>query len=95
MHAALGGDARAVLIAHDWGAVAAYAALAGAPANWRRAVISNIPPMPVFGEVAFSYAQLKRFFYIWFFQLDCAEEVVRANDFAMIDQLWQDWSPGY
>lgn len=95
LHAALGGDARAVLIAHDWGAVAAYAALASAPANWRRAVISNIPPMPVFGEVVFSYEQLKRFFYIWFFQLDCAEEAIRADDFALIDRLWQDWSPGY
>lgn len=95
LHAALGGDSRAVLIAHDWGAVAAYAALAAAPARWRRAVIANIPPLPVFGQVAFDYAQLKRFFYIWFFQYDCAEDAVRANDFALLDGLWQDWSPGY
>lgn len=95
LHAALGGDSRAVLIAHDWGAVAAYAALAAAPARWRRAVIANIPPLPVFGQVAFDYAQLKRFFYIWFFQYDCAEDAVRANDFALLEGLWQDWSPGY
>lgn len=95
LHEALGGGGRAVLVAHDWGAVAAYAALAAAPARWRRSVIVNIPPMPVFGQVAFDYAQLKRFFYIWFFQYDCAEEVLRANDFALLDGLWADWSPGY
>ncbi len=95
LHAALGGTSEAVMISHDWGAVAAYAALNSAPANWRRAVISNIPPMPVFGQVAFTYEQLKRFFYIWFFQMDCAEAVLSANNFAMLDGLWADWSPGY
>jgi pimeloyl-ACP methyl ester carboxylesterase len=95
LHGALGGDGEAVLISHDWGAVAAYAALIDQPQNWRRTVISNIPPMPVFGQVAFTYEQLKRFFYIWFFQMDCAEEVLKANDFAMLDGLWADWSPGY
>jgi pimeloyl-ACP methyl ester carboxylesterase len=95
LHAALGGDERAVLVAHDWGAVAAYSALAAAPARWRRAVIVNIPPMPVFGQVVFDYAQLKRFFYVWLFQYDCAEEAIRADDFALLAGLWRDWSPGY
>ncbi len=95
LHAALGGDASSILIAHDWGAVAAYAALADAPANWRRAVICNIPPLPVFGQVAFTYAQLKRFFYIWFFQLDCAEDVLLGGDLEFLRDLWADWSPGY
>ena len=95
LHTALGGDAGAVLVAHDWGAVAAYAALADGPATWRRAVICNIPPMPVFGQVVFTYAQLKRFFYIWFFQLDCAADVLLADDLAFLRDLWADWSPGY
>src|ERR1700704_6943291 len=37
LHEVLGGDSNAVLIAHDWGAVAAWGALADGPARWRRA----------------------------------------------------------
>ena len=43
LHEALGGDERAVLIGHDWGAVAAYPALAFAPERWRRAVTMSDP----------------------------------------------------
>jgi pimeloyl-ACP methyl ester carboxylesterase len=47
LHAVLGGDARAVLIGHDWGANAAYAAAAAAPSRWRRVVTVAVPPEPV------------------------------------------------
>jgi pimeloyl-ACP methyl ester carboxylesterase len=95
LHAALGGGEDAVLIAHDWGAASAFGALAAEPARWRRAVIGNVPPYKVFGQIAFSYAQLKRSFYFWFFQMLPAEFVVAANDLAFIEGLWRDWSPGY
>src|SRR5215813_8273648 len=36
LHEALGGGREAVLIGHDWGAEAAYAAAARAPGRWRR-----------------------------------------------------------
>src|SRR5215204_4060018 len=67
LHATLGGGNDAVLIAHDWGAVTAFGALAAEPQRWRRAVIGNVPPFAVFGQLAFTYAQLKRSFYFWFF----------------------------
>ena len=92
LHEALGGDRNAVLIAHDWGAVAAYGALAAAPDRWRRAAIGNVPP---WGTANFTYAQIKRSFYFWFFQLAAAEAFLGAEDFAFIDGLWRDWSPGY
>jgi pimeloyl-ACP methyl ester carboxylesterase len=95
LHAALGGDSRAVLIAHDWGAVAAYGGAGGEPDRWRRCAIMNVPPLPVFGEVAGTYAQIKRSFYFWFFQMQIADAVVGANDLEFIDHLWADWSPGY
>src|SRR5947208_7079442 len=38
LHEALGGDERAVLIGHDWGAITTYAASALAPDRWRRLV---------------------------------------------------------
>lgn len=95
LHDALGGGSDAVLIAHDWGAVAAYGALSSAPQRWRRAVICNVPPLAVFGQVAFTYPQIKRSFYFWFFQMAVSEGVVAANELAFIDGLWADWSPGY
>lgn len=96
LHEALGGDGDAVLVAHDWGAVAAWGALGHAPEKWRRAAIMNIPPFEVFGANLFSYAQIKRSFYFWFFQMQAvAEDVISADDFAFIDNIWADWSPGY
>jgi pimeloyl-ACP methyl ester carboxylesterase len=95
LHAALGDGSDAVLIAHDWGSVAAFGALAAEPQRWRRAVIGNVPPFAVFSQVAFRYAQIKRSFYFWFFQMAIAESIVAANDLAFIDGLWSDWSPGY
>lgn len=95
LHAALGGGSDAVLIAHDWSAVAAYGALAAEPHRWRRGVIGNVPPLAIFGQVAFTYAQIKRSFYFWFFQMAVSDGIVAANDLAFIDGLWGDWSPGY
>ena len=79
----------------DWGAVAAYAALGSEPGNWRRSVIVNIPPAGIFGQVVFSYEQIKRFGYIWFFQMDCAQDVLTMGNLSFLDGLWGDWSPGY
>lgn len=95
LHGALGGDAHAVLIAHDWGSVAAYGGAALEPARWRRCVIMNVPPLAVFGQLAFRYDQIKRSFYFWFFQMHVSNTVVPADDLAFIDGLWADWSPGY
>lgn len=95
LNEALGGDGNSVLIAHDWGAVAAYGAASHAPERWKRCVIMNVPPFFVFGQVAFSYEQLKRSFYFWFFQMQVSDAIVSGNDLEFIDGLWADWSPGY
>jgi len=95
LHAALDGDEKAVLIGHDWGSVAALGAAAQAPQRWRRCVLMSVPPFSVFGQIAFSYEQIKRSFYVWFFQMQIADAIVPGNDLAFIDGLWADWSPGY
>lgn len=95
LHQALGGGEDAVLIAHDWGSVAAYGALAAQPKRWSRAVIMNVPPLTVFGNYVFTYEQIKRSFYFWFFQMAISDDIVPMNNLAFIDGLWADWSPGY
>src|SRR4051794_25329997 len=38
LHEVFGGDEQAVLIGHDWGAIATYGAASSAPERWRRIV---------------------------------------------------------
>ncbi len=92
---ALGGDGSSVLIGHDWGALAAYGAAALAPEAWRAMVTMAVPPMPSVGQALLSIDQLKRSWYIFFFQTPAAEFMVSHDDFALIARLWADWSPGY
>jgi pimeloyl-ACP methyl ester carboxylesterase len=95
LHAALGGDERAVLIGHDWGAGATYGAAALEPGRWRRIVAMAVPVWPAMTAGLFTYDQLRRSWYMFFFQNPLAEMVVAADDLAFIDRLWADWSPGY
>ncbi|GAC1329153.1 MAG: alpha/beta fold hydrolase [Mycobacteriales bacterium] len=94
LHEALGGDCDAVVIGHDWGAVAAYAAAGLAPQRWRRVVTLATPPALGLRQLT-TYPQARRSFYMWLFQLPFAEKVVAANDFDFLARLWADWSPGY
>lgn len=89
-----GGDDRAILIGHDWGAISGYGAVASDPAAFRRFVALAVPPTAALATGIFSYAQLKRSFYIWFIQqVGLAEGVVIGPGF--FESLWADWSPGY
>ena len=96
LHDALGGASDAVIIGHDWGAPSAYGAAGRHPDRWSRVVGMAVPPGPAF-SLAFmtNQAQLKRSWYMFFFQHALADLVVPANDLAFIDMLWADWSPGF
>ena len=95
LHEALGGDDRAVIIGHDWGAMTAYTALNLEPNRWRKAVTANVPPLGAVGGAFFNIDQLKRSWYMFFFQNALADFVVPMDDLAFLDGLWADWSPGY
>jgi pimeloyl-ACP methyl ester carboxylesterase len=115
LHDALDGDGDAVLIGHDWGAFAGYAAVhdtspappraepggpppaadAGSSSRWRRLVALAVPPPAAIAGDFFSYDQLQRSWYMFFFQHPLAEAAVAQDDLAFVDRLWADWSPGY
>jgi pimeloyl-ACP methyl ester carboxylesterase len=95
LHAALGGDARAVLIGHDFGASSAYAAAAFAPQRWSKLVTLAVPPPALMATKRTLYDQLRRSWYMYFFQRANAEAAVAADDYAFINRLWRDWSPNY
>lgn len=95
LHAAFGGDERAVLIGHDFGASTAYAAAESAPQRWCKLVTLAVPPPALMATKRTVYDQLRRSWYMYFFQRPNAEAVVSANGFAFINRLWHDWSPAY
>ncbi len=84
------------LVGHDWGAVAAYMAMTDAPDCFFAGVTMSVPhPLALLANMPRYPRQLKRSWYMLFFQAPAlAERAVAANDFYLIDRLWQTWSPG-
>jgi pimeloyl-ACP methyl ester carboxylesterase len=95
LHEALGGGDNAVLIGHDWGALATYGAVAHQPQRWRRAVTAAVPPTASIGMSLLTYAQLQKSWYMFFFLSPLAEAALPLDDYAFLGDLWRDWSPGY
>jgi pimeloyl-ACP methyl ester carboxylesterase len=86
------GAGRAIVVGHDWGATAAYAAATLAPERVELCVTLAVPhpasmkpsPRTIWGFRHF--IALRR---------NGAPAMVRANDFAYIDTLWRRWSPAW
>jgi pimeloyl-ACP methyl ester carboxylesterase len=96
LHEALGGDSAAVIVGHDWGAPATYGAACHQPERWAKVVGMAVPPGgATTTALATNIEQVKRSWYMFFFQHPLADSVVGANDLAFIDMLWRDWSPGF
>ena len=86
----------AIVFGHDWGAVAAYGAAAASPERVSKLVTAAVPYGAKFFEsLVTSYAQQRRSWYMFFFQTKIAEAAVSFNDFAMLEKMWADWSPGW
>jgi pimeloyl-ACP methyl ester carboxylesterase len=90
------GRETADLVGHDIGARAAYAA-----ASLELDHIGKLVGMAVpYGQrllTAFvaDGDQQRRSWYMFYFQTQLAEAGVPLDDFAFIDRLWREWSPGY
>lgn len=91
------GDGSAVVIGHDWGVLSAYcAAAASGTEKISKLVAMSIPYGPKFLEsYSIDYDQLKRSWYIHFFQGPLADLVVPLDRCMFAKRLWEDWSPGW
>ena len=89
---------RAHVVGHDWGAVVGYGLAAAHPEKVASLTAIAIPHPAKFGMALLGgdYDQLRRSWYMFFFQMaGLADAVVPADNFRFIDRLWEDWSPGY
>jgi pimeloyl-ACP methyl ester carboxylesterase len=93
---ALGDGSPACVVGHDWGGVAAQHAAVLAPEKIRRLVTIAIPHAAAFaGALRRDPAQLRRSWYEFVFLAEgFAEKVVAQDDFAFVDRLVAEWSPG-
>jgi pimeloyl-ACP methyl ester carboxylesterase len=81
------------LIGHDWGGAITYDVSVTAPERIERAVTLAFPhPLTFLSQPRL--AQLRRSWYMGLFQLPGSGWIVSASDFALIDHLWRQWSPG-
>ncbi len=82
------------LLGHDWGAVIACTLASQRPTLVERLVMAAVPHVRRFLKP--SLAQLKRSWYMGYFQLPgLPERRIVADEFAFLDRLWRDWSPGW
>lgn len=89
------GAADAMVVGHDWGALAAYAGAALRPDRVKRIVTAAVPHPRRF-LLRPSRAQLRASHYMFKFQLPgWPERRIRENDFAWLRDLARSWSPGW
>ena len=93
----LGGGEPIHLVGHDWGAVAGALACQEAPSQFRSFTSISIASFQAVEDGIRKYPdQFRNSWYIFFLQLrGVADFVVSRNDFAFLERLWRDWSPGW
>lgn len=101
LHAALGGDGRAVVVGHDWGAMVAGGAAAHAPDRFAAAVLLSVPPLsgllrrawpPRVRDAPLWLRQAPRSWYIAFAQVPVVSTALGG---PLVDLLWRRWAPGF
>jgi pimeloyl-ACP methyl ester carboxylesterase len=89
-------DSPGFLVGHDWGGIAACLAAGEAPELFQRTVVASVPHPASFAArvLGGDYDQLKRSWYMFFFQLEgLAEAAIRTSKMALLERLMLDWSP--
>ncbi|MDN4160288.1 alpha/beta fold hydrolase [Nocardioides abyssi] len=94
VHDVLGGDERAVLVGHDWGAITANALGAHPASPYSRVVTMAVPPLRAMtGSSPLQLARQARMsWYTLYNQLPLLPERTVER---LVRHLWAVWSPGY
>lgn len=97
LHDVLGGGPDAALVGHDWGAGVTWAVTQREPDRFAKYVAMAmfpagglVKPWRSPRTIDLGLRQLRRSWYVGFFQLPGAEHTLER----LIPRLWRDWSPG-
>jgi pimeloyl-ACP methyl ester carboxylesterase len=84
------GETKAIVVGHDWGALAAFTAASLAPERVRLLVTIGVPHP---GGVLPTPTMLWSIRHFLFLRGKAAVDKIRANKLAYVDELWRRWSP--
>jgi pimeloyl-ACP methyl ester carboxylesterase len=83
------GEERAAVVGHDWGAAVAWAVAQRHPEHVSKLAALQVPPAAAW-RANFTLRQLRRSWYMFFFQLPRVPEWwARANDFARLEEMYK------
>src|SRR5216684_6293477 len=86
------GKRRAVIVGHDWGAAVAWAVAQRHPELVSKLATLQVPP-PAAWRANFTLRQLRRSWYMFFFQLPrLPERWASANDFSRLEKMYRETS---
>jgi pimeloyl-ACP methyl ester carboxylesterase len=83
---------RFVLVGHDWGARTAYSVAVLAPRRLRGLVTLSTPYLMFEGRRE-SPAQVRAYWYQWYFNTERGREAFEADPIPFCEYLWPIWSP--
>ncbi len=91
------GALRVHVVGHDWGAVIGSMVAARAPERLLSLTTIAVPHVRrLVRGLRHVPSQVRNSWYMMLFQArGVAEILARRDDFALIQRLWRDWSPGY
>lgn len=100
LHDRLGGDGRAVVVGHDWGAITANGLGASAESPFAKVVAMAVPPVPamnpsrdVWRPWVGAVARVPR--NSWYVAANQVPGLSERFFARLASRLWHDWSPGY
>ncbi len=100
LHDRLGGDQRAALIGHDWGAITTTA-VAGDPASpYAKHVALAVPPLSRMNPSlrtlgTWASAVARQPLHSWYIAVNQVPGLAERRFHGLAARLWRSWSPGY
>lgn len=100
LHDRLGGDGRAVLLGHDWGAITASAVAADPSSPYARIVTLAVPPLAWLNPRRATIgpwlaATLRQPRHSWYIAFNQVPGLAERTFEGLARRLWRAWSPGY
>jgi pimeloyl-ACP methyl ester carboxylesterase len=86
------GESRAIVVGHDWGATAAYAAAALGPERVRLLVTLAVPHPRVIPRTQRQVWGMRHFLVL---RRASIAAKIRADELRYLDELWKRWSPAW